>query len=73
MADLPKIPMTVDTAKQNLLDAAGAMSVGAYVRKHPYQSLSMAFVLGMLLADNRRAETLLLGSRLMDTLRVLER
>lgn len=71
MADSPQLPMTVDAAKQHLRETANAMSVSQYVKHHPYQSLGMAFVIGMLLADNRRAETLLLGSRLLDTLRPL--
>ena len=65
MADSPQLPLTVDTAKKNLRDAAEAMSMSGYVRKHPYQTLGLAFFTGVILADNERAQALILGSELL--------
>lgn len=73
MASSPQLPLTVDAAKHNLREVAGAASVSGYVKRHPYRSLGIAFAAGILLADSRRAETLLLGSRLLDGLRLLEK
>ena len=73
MADTPQLPLTVETAKQNLRAAAGAMSVAGYVKKHPYQSLGAAFLLGMVLADNQRAQRVLLGGQLLNALHLLEK
>lgn len=65
MANSPQLPVTVDIAKQNLRDAVEAMSPSEYVRKHPYQSVAAAFALGMVLAENDRARTLLIGSEIL--------
>ena len=72
MADTSQNPLTVEAAKQNLREAAGAMTLGNYVKRHPYQSLGLSFILGMLLADNRRARALLLDGHLLDVLRLLQ-
>lgn len=65
MADTPQLPLTVDAAKQHLRGAAAAMSMGEYVKRHPYRSLGAAFLAGILLADERRARTLLLAATLL--------
>ena len=70
MADTQKVPLTVETAKRNLRQAADAMSLSGYVKSHPYHSLAVAFFLGILSADNRHAQQLLLGSQLLNELRL---
>ncbi|HKI73063.1 MAG TPA: hypothetical protein VJ998_00345 [Pseudomonadales bacterium] len=65
MADSPQLPVTVDIAKQNLREAADAMSVDNTIRAYPYQSVATAFAIGMLLARNDRASVALLAREIL--------
>jgi len=68
MADSPQLPLSVEDAKRNLRDAADDLSVTGYIKRHPFQSLTLAFAAGMLLANDERLQALLVSSRVLDLL-----
>ena len=68
MADKTQKPLTLEEAKQRFRKAAADMSMRGHVQRHPYETLAIAFAVGMILADRRRAETLLLATSLLGRL-----
>lgn len=68
MDDKTQKPLTLEDAKQRFRKAASDMSMSSHVQRHPYETLGIAFALGMILADRRRAETLLLATSFLSRL-----
>lgn len=52
MATASQHPLTLAEAKVNLRTAGDALSARQVIRQHPWESLGLAFALGLLLADD---------------------